>query len=90
MLSRQAARVGQAGLAAVRDEKMEQTEIQLIDRTRNYGGTGYAVIGKTTCDACGLEKVCVITDTSMGEYGDVCLCFDCIQNAINRYIRLYL
>lgn len=68
---------------------MDENEIVLIDRKRGYGGVGYAVIGKTTCDACGLEKVCVIADTSMGEYGDVCLCLECIQSAINRYIRLH-
>ena len=46
-----------------------------------YGRLGEIWLAKKNCNVCGFEAVCLCMDSSEGEYGEGCICKNCIEEA---------
>jgi len=65
----------------------------MANKTRliqNFDG-GYNRIGKVwveinRCSICGIEKICISSDGSEGEYNNVYLCADCVKAECDKGI----
>lgn len=45
----------------------------------NYGRDGMMRATKALCSGCNVEKKCLVTDQSEGEYNPAMICLDCIE-----------
>lgn len=53
--------------------------IELKNKEALYGRSKDVQIAIGICDCCLNEKMCLITDNSGDEYGDIKLCLNCIN-----------
>ena len=56
----------------------------------NYNRSKTVAVLYATCDKCKTENTIVIaTDTSDGEYGDLYICMDCINEIYDKFISKF-
>lgn len=63
-------------------------DVPLKDQDGGYNRVIEASIDKRVCKGCGLERNCLVTDSSNGEYSSVTLCRNCIRNAFREHKRI--
>ena len=63
-----------------------EVKIKLKNSKAGFGKSNIVMIGKYNyCNKCDkTNKVALSCDSSDGEYGDICLCVDCLKEIIQQ------
>lgn len=66
------------------DHAMQLVRVKFEAGAMCFGRSLDIWIGRSKCDVCEQEMLCLCSDTSDGEYGESSICRDCITYAFSK------